>query len=141
MIGIKTKTAFMLICLTFSGAAALNAQERMRAGMWEITTSLDGDARGGSHTACYTPAMVALANGPVKTIREATEKEDTRNGCAMKDFKMEGNSISTTRVCRSSTLVVSSTYALSAFETVATSTERSGTRVVHMKGRRIGDCK
>ena len=99
MIEIKPAAMLALIALDFPGAAWLNAEDRMRAGLWEVTTSLNGKPSGPSHNTCYTPAMVALANGPAATLREATEKSGAKTGCTLKDFKMEGNTISMTQVC------------------------------------------
>ena len=141
MIGIKSVAALALICLTFPGAAWLRAEERMRAGLWEVTTTLNGKPAGPSHNTCYTPAMVALGNSPAKSLREATEKQSIKSGCTLNDFKMDGNTTSMTQVCGATTLVVSSTYSLDAFDTVATSTEAGVSTATHMKGRRIGDCK
>jgi hypothetical protein len=85
--------------------------------------------------------MVARGNSPAKTLREATEKSSAKSGCSLKDFKLDGNTISMTQVCGARTLVVLSTYSRDAFDTVDTSTEAGVSTATHMKGRRIGDCK
>jgi hypothetical protein len=141
MIGIKTTTLLALIALSSPAAVSLRAEDRMRAGLWEIASTLNGKSPGPSHNTCYTPAMVALGNSPAKSLREATEKSSAKSGCALKDFKMDGNTISMTQVCGARTLVVSSTYSRDAFDTVATSTEAGVSTATHMTGRRIGDCK
>src|ERR1039457_279137 len=109
MIGIKTATLLALSALLFFSAVSLRAEERMRAGLWEITSTLNGKSPGPSHNTCFTPAMVALGNSPAKSLREATEKSNAKSGCALKDFKMDGNTISMTQVCGVRTLVVLST--------------------------------
>jgi hypothetical protein len=141
MIGIKTATLLALSALLFFSAVSLRAEERMRAGLWEITSTLNGKSPGPSHNTCFTPAMVALGNSPAKLLREATEKSSAKSGCTLKDFKMDGNTISMTQVCGARMLVVLSTYSLDAFDTVATSTEAGVSTATHMTGRRIGDCK
>ena len=141
MIGIKTATLLALSALLFPSAVSLRAEDRMRAGLWEITSTLNGKSPGPSHNTCFTPAMVALGNSPAKSLREATEKSSAKSGCTLKDFKMDGNTISMTQVCGARTLLVSSTYSLDAFDTVATSTEAGVSTATHMTGRRIGDCK
>ena len=141
MFGIKTATLLALSALLFPSAVSLRAEERMRAGLWEITSTLNGKSSGPSHNTCFTPAMVALGNSPAKSLREATEKSSAKSGCTLKDFKMDGNTISMTQVCGVRTLVVLSTYSRDAFDTVATSTEAGVSTATHMKGRRIGDCK
>jgi hypothetical protein len=141
MIGIKTVTLLALSALLVPSAVSLRAEERMRAGLWEITSTLNGKSPGPSHNPCFTPAMVALGNSAAKSLREATEKSSAKSGCTLKDFKMDGNTISMTQVCGARTLLVSSTYSLDAFDTVATSTEAGVSTATHMTGRRIGDCK
>jgi hypothetical protein len=141
MFGIKTATLLALSALLFPAAVSVRAEDRMRAGLWEITSTLNGKSPGPSHNTCYTPAMVALGNSPAKSLREATEKSSAKSGCTLKDFKMDGNTISMTQVCGARTLVVLSTYSLDAFDTVATSTEAGVSTATHMKGQRIGDCK
>src|ERR1019366_6051447 len=141
MIGIKTATLLALSALLFFSAVSLRAEERMRAGLWEITSTLNGKPPGPSHNTCFTPAMVALGNSPAKSLRKATEKSSAKSGCTLKYFKMDGNTISMTQVCGARMLVVLSTYSLDAFDTVATSTEAGVSTATHMTGRRIGDCK
>ena len=141
MIGIKTTTLLALSALAFTAAVSLRAEDRMRAGLWEITSTVDGKPAGPSHNTCYTPAMVALGNSSAKTLREDSEKQSIKSGCTLKDFKMDGTTISMTQVCGARTSVVSSTYSVDAFDTVATSTEAGVSTATHMKGRRIGDCK
>jgi hypothetical protein len=126
--------------MTFNTAPPLRAEDRMRPGLWEVTTTLDGKPSG-THATCFTPAMVEIANLPVKSLREATEKAVTKNGqCTLKDFKMDGNTISTTQVCGSKSTTIASSYSRDAFDTVVTSTE-SGAPVVHMQGKLLGACK
>ena len=141
MIGIKTATLLALSALLFFSAVSLRAEERMRAGLWEITSTLNGKSPGPSHNTCFTPAMVALGNSPAKSLREATEKSSAKSGCTLKYFKMDGNTISMTQVCGARMFVVMSTYSLETSDTVATSTEAGVSTATHMTGRRIGDCK
>ena len=140
MIGIKSAAILGLAAMTFIAAASLRAEDRMRPGLWEITTTLDGKPSG-TRATCYTPAMVETANLPAKMLREATEKAVTKNGhCTLKDFKMDASSITTTEVCGSKSTTIASTYSRDAFDTVVTSTE-GGAPVVHMQGKLLGACK
>ena len=141
MIGIKPTTMFALIALTFPGAALMSAQERMRAGLWEVTSSFNGKPSGTLGNTCYTPAMVAFGNQPANAIREATEKTTTKRGCTLKEFKIDGNTMSMTKVCGLKSSVITSTYTGDTFETVDKSTTNGATEVMRMTGRRIGDCK
>jgi hypothetical protein len=138
---IKPTISLTLVAVVFSAAALLYAEDRMRAGLWEVTTTLDGKPSGVNGNTCYTPAMVETANLPAKTLREATEKSGTKRGCTLKDFKMEGNRISMTQACGAKSEVLSSTYSGDTFETVFTATEAGVSTVMRLKGRRVGDCK
>ena len=141
MIGIKSTILLALVAITFPGAAWLHAEDRMRAGLWEVTTTIEGKPAGAPRNSCFTAAMVELANTPPKMMREATEKSATKSrACTMKDFKMEGKQIVMTLSCAGQTSTYSSTYSGDAFETVVTTPE-AGVKTVRMKGRRIGECK
>jgi hypothetical protein len=125
MIKIKSATILALVGMTFTVAPLLRAEDRMRPGLWETTTTLDGKPSG-TRAACFTPAMVELANKPAPMLREATEKAVAKNGlCTLKDFKMDGNTISTTQVCGSKSTTIASNYSRDAVETVVTSGGRS----------------
>jgi hypothetical protein len=137
----KRTTLFALTALAFSATALIYAEDRMRAGLWEVTTTVNGKSSGVRGNTCYTPAMVEMANSPAKTLRESTEKSLISRNCILKEFKMEGNSISMSSVCGARSSVTSSTYTVDAFETASTSTTAGVSTVTHMKGRRMGDCK
>jgi hypothetical protein len=142
MIGIKSTILLALVAITFPGVAWLHAEDRMRAGLWEITTTIGGKPAGDSHNTCFTPAMVELTNAPAKMLREATEKSATKSGnCTLKDFSLDGKKISMTLSCGGKSSAYVSTYSVDAFETVVTSTEAGVKTAIQMKGRRIGDCK
>jgi hypothetical protein len=137
----KRTTLFALTALAFSATALIYAEDRMRAGLWEVTTTVNGKSSGVRGNTCYTPAMVEMANSPAKTLRESTEKSLISRNCILKEFKMEGNSISMSSVCGARSSVTSSTYTVDGFETASTSTTAGVSTVTHMKGRRMGDCK
>jgi hypothetical protein len=130
------------IAFALTPTLPLSAEERMRAGLWELTITVDGHSKGNSHDTCFTPGMLELTNSPAKLLREATEKAAIKGGhCSLKDYKLDGNAISTTMVCGAKTLVTASTYSLDTFDTVNTSTEAGVSIVTHIKGRFRGACK
>lgn len=141
MIAIKPTTTFALICLTLSGAAWLHAEERMRAGLWEVMSSLNGEPSGTLGNTCYTPAMVATANAPAAEVKKNAEKLSTRQGCTIKEFTMDGNKMSMTKVCGAKTSVIASTYSSDRFETVDKATKGGVTSEMRMTGKRVGECK
>ena len=134
-------TVLALVALGLSATVLLYAEDRMRAGLWEVTTTVDGKPSGVRGGTCYTPAMVEMANSSAATLRESTEKSMASRHCTLKGFKTEGNSISMSSVCGARSAVTSSTYKLDAFETTSTSTTAGVRTVTHMTGRRLGDCK
>jgi hypothetical protein len=137
----KPATIFAVIAVTFPGAIWLHAEDRMRAGLWEVISNLNGKQIGSLGSTCYTPAMVAFGNQPASALREATEKTTTKRGCTLKEFKIEGNTMSMTTVCGSKVSVITSTYTGDTFETVDKATTNGATEVIRMTGRRIGECK
>lgn len=113
----------------------------MRAGLWEVITTVDGKPSGTKGGTCYTPAMVQLANSPGASLKEATEKTMAARHCTLSEFKMEGNKISMKSVCSAGTVATSSTYVVDSFETTSTATAGGITTVSKMTGRRLGECK
>ena len=129
------------IAMILAFAVLLHAEERMRAGLWEISSKWNND-QAPAHNTCFTPQMVERGNLPAAELRDATEKSlGKRAGCALKDFKLSGNTLSMRSVCGAKTLDIKTTYTKDAFETVATSTEAGVIGVSRMKGRYLGACK
>ena len=131
----------VLSALITLAVPSLRAEERMRPGLWEITSLPEDKAGGTLSNTCYTPAMVEFANRPAKDLRESTEKTSAQRGCTVRDFKSEGHTLSMVKICGTRTSAVTSTYSGDTFDTVDTVTERGVKKVMHMKGRRLGDCK
>lgn len=124
-----------------SATVSLYAEDRMRAGMWEVVTTLDGKSSGITGSTCYTPAMVQLGNTPAATLKQEIEKSLTARHCTLKDFKLEGHRVSMSMVCGPRSSSASTTYSVDTFETTVTSTSADGKTVTQMKGHRTGDCK
>jgi Protein of unknown function (DUF3617) len=141
MIRFKTTTVRMLMCLVVGAATILHAQERMRTGMWEDTVTASGRTATRSH--CFKPADAALSNGTSAAVRAESEKALAKNGgCTLKDFKLDGNTLTQTMVCGKSTILQETRFhGGDSFETTMTYNEGGVTRVSQIKGRRIGDCK
>ena len=132
----------IVLCLTLSAATALQAQERMRTGMWEDTVSGAGKTATRSH--CFRPSDAAKSNGSPEAVRAETEKALTKNGaCTLKDFKLDANALTLTMVCGGTTIQQETKFhGGDSFETTTTTTTDGGVaRVTQIKGRRTGDCK
>jgi hypothetical protein len=141
MVAIKPTTSIALVCMTLAGAAWLHAEERMRAGLWEIISTYDGEPSGTQGNTCYTAAMVATANAPAAELKQTAEKRSSAQGCTLKEFTMSGNKMSMTKVCGAKTSVIVSTYTSDRFETVDKETTGGVTSVIRMTGKRVGECK
>ena len=122
------------VYLTLTTATTLHAQEKMRAGMWENTTSIGGHSS--TRSSCLKPVDVAKAS-PAMTRAEA-EKEVSKSGCTLKDYKWSDPSTATqTMVCGNETMsTVTKFHGGDSVET--TITHAAG--VTQIKGRRTGDC-
>lgn len=134
-------TSLALIAIALFVAVFLHAEERMRAGLWEVITTHDGKPSGNTGSTCYTPAMVQLGNTPAANLKEAIAKSMVNRHCSLTDFKLDGNKVSMTTVCGARSSVVTTTYSADAFETTGTTTNQGVATVTNMKGRRLGDCK
>jgi hypothetical protein len=141
MIRLRATIIPAMVYLTLSTATTLHAQERMRTGMWENTVTGSGQTATRSH--CFKPADAAKSNGSPAVVRAETEKAISKTGaCTLKDFKLEGNTLTQTTVCGSSTILQETKFhGGDSFETTMTYTEGGVTKVSQIKGRRTGDCK
>lgn len=141
MILLKKMVVPAVLCLTFSAATVLHAQDRMRTGMWESTvTSASGQSATRSH--CFKPEDAAKSNGSSAEVRAATEKEMSKSACTLKDFILSGNTLSLTMICAGTiTHQEAKFHGGDSFETTTTNTVNGVTKVTQIKSRRIGDCK
>jgi hypothetical protein len=129
-----------VVCLALGATTTLQAQERMRTGMWENTVTGSGQTATRSH--CFKPADAALSNGSPAVVRAETEKALAKSGCTLKDFKLDSNNLTLTMTCgKDVTLQETSFHGGDSFETTMTSKGEGATRVMQVKGRRTGDCK
>ncbi len=139
MIRLRTTTAVML--LTLSTATTLHAQERVRSGRWENTLTAFGKTT--TKSVCIKPAEAAKSNGSPAILRAEIEKASSESGCAIKNFKLEGNTLKYTMVCAEDSVVVieSTFHGGDSAETTMTFTAGGVTNVKQTKGRRTGACK
>lgn len=119
-------------------APALPAQDRIRPGMYEITTIKNGRTTVISH--CLSAAALSGSNGDAKTLKEKLEKSTAARKCTSSDFKLEGNVISFTTTCSGVAVSSTTTYKTDYFETVMTTKSATGVTTTRVKDRRTGDC-
>jgi len=138
---IRSTTRLTLIAFAFSATALLLAQERMRPGLWENTVTSGGKSATRSH--CLTADELAITNGSTEAIRQSMVKAFAKlnNGsCTLKDFKVEGDTISSVMVCGASSFASTRTFHGDNVETASTSTTAGVARVSHITSRRLGAC-
>jgi hypothetical protein len=130
-----------LIALSLTAAPALQAAERANVGQWEFKSTVTGEAET-TRTYCITPSEVKGINGDAQVDHDVLDKGAMARHCTIKDFKLEGNTLSYTKVCAGYTFSDRTTYSGDSSEGVLT-TKMDGKDAVitHMKGRRLGACK
>jgi hypothetical protein len=138
------------ICCGFGYAifavAGSIAQDRVRAGLWEITFVQDGAPSTSSY--CITPAAARVMNSDSATVQEyverAVSKEDGA-ACTVRKFELQGNTLSLLKTCRSGksefTVSLIRTYHGDTAESEVVS--RAGERELRIKSkqRRVGFCE
>src|SRR3954453_17469748 len=122
MMKIRVVPLLSLLALGLSSSPLL-AAERMEAGEWEFTTTTSGQ---GTHTfkKCMTPLDAASVNGDEKTGRAAAEKSAGQR-CALKEYKIVGETVSYALACGSAAIASTATYHGDSFEGTMT-TKRPG---------------
>lgn len=127
-----------LVFLTIS-TTTLNAQMRVRPGMW--ANSVTNRGKTATRSVCIKPAEAAKSNGSPAILRAELEKA-LESGWTLKNFKLDGSSLSYTMVGpESSVLVETKFHGGDSSETTATFHIGGVTNVMQTKGRRTGDCK
>jgi hypothetical protein len=131
------KIAFVIVPLAMTGW--LQAQVRMRAGLWENTVTAMGQTV--THNACITSEQEKQSSGTVEAMRASLEKNMAKaGGCKLQEFTLTGDTQTMVMVCGKTTMKHLTTFHPNSFETNATATTPEGVRSSVIKGRRIGDC-
>jgi hypothetical protein len=128
----------VLALSVLSVVAPLAAADRLRIGEWEFTTTTNGQTRTFQH--CVTADDAGSVNGDAKSARAHAEKQATK-GCAITDYKVDGNSVSYAMTCGARTIRSTATYHGDTSEGELISKNGSEPEVVsHVKAKRLGDC-
>ena len=145
------KRVLAYTCFTTTVAAAgtaiagATAQDRVHAGLWEITLVQDGTPNISSY--CITPQAARGMSGDAATVQRYVEQavsNENRGACTVKNFKLEGNTISLLQACGSGqsafTITMVRTYHGNTAESEVVS--KIGGRELHIKSkqRRVGVC-
>lgn len=125
------------IVLTMASASLLAAQ-RMRAGEWEVTSTVNGKANVFKN--CVGAEEAAAVNGDAKSGREYTEKL-MAGQCKFTDYKVDGNVVTSSMTCGGSTIRTVTTYRGDTFSSDSKTKAGSAPEVSsHVDAKRIGDC-
>jgi hypothetical protein len=134
-----------MVAVTGTAIAGAIAQDRVHAGLWEITLVQDGTPN--TSTYCITPQAAKGMSGDAATVQRYVEQAVSKeNGgvCTVKTFKLQGNTISLTKACGSGqsafTITLVRTYHGDTAESEVVSV--AGGRELHVKSkqRRVGVC-
>jgi hypothetical protein len=136
----------LVLLAAFIGLAATtaSAQERMRAGLWEMATTKDGKPIN-SGTRCLTAEEARSNNGDEKSLRDTLKASFAKASCTVKDVRATGNAVSYVAECGTGasahTLTSSITYRGDTVEIQMTSKRPTATDTMITKGHRVGACK
>jgi len=124
MRGLAAAAVLLFILLALTATAPLCAQERVRAGNYEIVMTKAGQTSSTTH--CFTPAEVKVTNGDAGLMKAMTQSTAAASHFTVTDFKMEDNTVSFTMVGSGLSLATVTTYYGDSYETTMTSTSAQG---------------
>jgi hypothetical protein len=128
-----------VIGLMLAVGIGVQAQERMRAGLWENSVTSGGKTA--TRKNCVTPHQAEMSKGTPAMLKAESEKALAKSGsCTLKEFSLTGNTKTEVMVCGQNTIKNVTTFHGDSFETTATSTKGGVDKVALMKGKRIGEC-
>ena len=134
---LTSRIVFIVLPLAMIGL--LQAQVRMRAGLWENTVTSMGKSV--TQNACITAEQEKQSSGTVEAMRASLEKNMAKAGrCKLQEFTMTGDTQTMVMVCGTTAIRHLTKFHLDSFETTSTATTPEGARSSVIKGRRIGDC-
>ena len=140
---IHATALFAMAALIGANASTALAQERLRAGLWEMTTTKGGQViNTGTH--CFTAEDARSANGDAKTLRDASEATFAEASCKVKDMTVTSSTVSYVVECGSGadahTLSAVATYRGDTVESQMTVKRATLTDTTTSKGHRVGAC-
>ncbi|MFG1201802.1 DUF3617 family protein [Xanthobacter aminoxidans] len=137
----------LLVVLASAGlASAACAQERMRPGLWEMTTEM-APARAGMaglpgmgspQQRCISDAEAAQANGTAAQVRAALVAESKE--CTFDDVKVEADRVSYRQTCGDFGQVFDVRYRADTMDGTITMKGAAGASIIKTRGKRIGPC-
>lgn len=131
-------TALLAVIGLTLAVAPLPAADRMQTGQWEFIQTAAGDTHTFKH--CVTPNEVSIVNADTRTARALAEKR-TAGHCKITDYKADGNVVTYTMVCGTTTTRSTATYhGVSSEADLKTKAEGVAEVASHISAKRLGVC-
>lgn len=146
----RWKRVLACACLAVASGTAITgsiAQERVQAGLWEITFMADGTGTPSTSTYCITPQAARVLSSDAATVQMYVEQavsEENSGVCTVKYFQLQGNTLSLTKTCGSGesafTISLVRTYHGDTAESEVVSKAGERELRIRSKQRRVGVC-
>ncbi len=118
--------------------APLSAADRMKPGMWEFTSTAEGETH--KFKRCITPEETDRINDDTKSARDNAAKR-AAGDCTLTDFKVDGNTVTYAKVCGKTSVRSTTTYHGDTFEVdLKTKAEGAAEVASHVTAKRLGVC-
>jgi membrane-bound ClpP family serine protease len=131
-------TLLSLAALLLLATPSAWGAERMQGGQWEMTSLVRGHSQTSAH--CVTPEELKAVNGSPAELRAFLEETTKAAHCKVENLKMEGNIVSYTTACATSSIDSTTTYHGDHFEMVMETKGGGDSAKRLVKARRLGAC-
>ena len=115
------------------------AADRLVAGQYEMTTTIDGKTTTAKY--CASPEIAKGTNGDAKSVQAYLESSVKSSSCSIQSFDLTGDTVSYSLTCAGHTTVFRATYHGDHFESDMTSSANGQSRTIHTTAKRVGACK
>lgn len=128
-------SAGVFSCLAFPA----NATDRVQAGQWESTLTMNG--HNSTSSTCISQSDADGMNGDEKSMRAISEKKFAPEHCRVNDVKVNGNQVKLTGACDGTHYVATTDYHGDSF--VANTVYHGDGYSIDstVRSKRIGECK
>jgi hypothetical protein len=134
----NARALVFVFALTLASAPSLWAAERMVSGNWTFEMVTTGqDPR--TFTRCITAEEAGSVNGDAAAARAYAEKS-AGTACSVKDFHVDGDTVSYSLTCGETTIASKATYHGDSFEGVLTTKNGDNEATTQLKAHRAGAC-
>jgi len=123
----------LLSSLLFAGLALpAGAADRIRAGEWQTTATINGQTS--TSSVCISQSDADLMNGDVKSVRSIVEKTQEPSPCRVRDVTVNGSQVKVTSFCFGQDVVTTTTYRGDSYEALISNGSK-------LESKRVGACK